>query len=117
VCGCDRRVHRNDCAAAAAGVDLSLRAGCGEPLPGWIACGPRFCETRTSYCQIVLSDVAELPSEFECKPLPASCSAANDIATSLDCSCFPQGTRCTSFCSVLDTATTFGFRLTCVGGG
>jgi hypothetical protein len=115
VCGCDTKIYKNACEAHVAGVDESLNGGCAERLPGRIPCGPRYCDARTTYCEIVLSDVAELPSDFTCKPLPAGCVALVRAGNS-SCSCLPTGTRCSSFCVVVDAGDTRGLRLTCVGG-
>jgi hypothetical protein len=115
VCACDGRIYRNPCQAHAAGTDESLNGGCEQQLPGKIACGPRYCEAQTSYCEIVLSDVAELPSDFTCKALPPACRAAFG-AGKPSCSCLPEGTRCASFCVVVDAKTAKSLRLTCVGG-
>ena len=73
VCGCDGRVHESACAAHAAGVDLAVMGGCGHTVPGFAACGPRYCDARTSYCQIDLSDVLEPPTDHACLPLPPAC--------------------------------------------
>jgi Kazal-type serine protease inhibitor domain len=112
VCGCDHRVYDSECAAQAAGVDLDVNGGCKALLPNFAACGSHFCDTRQSYCEIVLSDVTELPSDYSCKPLPASCAVVNGAAP--DCSCFPAGTRCLSFCGPLQTGGGVkGLHLTC----
>ena len=111
VCGCDGKVHASECEAHAAGVDLDANGGCRERVPGWIACGPRFCDARVSYCEIVLSDVFELPTDYTCKPLPAACVPEGDVARS--CDCFPAGTRCLSFCGYIPSGGLKGFHLTC----
>jgi hypothetical protein len=111
VCGCDGKVYGSLCEAAAAGVDASVNGGCRERVPDWIPCGGRFCEARTSYCEIVLSDVFEWPSDYVCRPLPTECAPMRTSAP--DCGCFPRGTKCLSFCGVVDTAGVAGFRMTC----
>ncbi len=74
--------------------------------------GPRFCDARKSYCEIVLSDVFELPTDYACKPLPAACVPDGDVAR--PCDCFPKGTRCGSFCGHLPSGGGVeGFHLTC----
>ena len=111
VCGCDGKAHGSECEARAAGIDLDANGGCRERIPGWIACGPRYCDAHTSYCEIVLSDVFELPTDYTCKPLPAACVPEGDVARS--CDCFPAGTRCLSFCGYIPSGGLKGFHLTC----
>jgi hypothetical protein len=115
VCGCDGRIYDDECSAHAAGVDLAVAGGCKDPIAGWAACGRRYCDVRTSYCEIFLSDVAELPTDYFCRPLPAGCLPADGAART--CDCFPAGTRCRSFCGPLSTApgSASGFHLTCQG--
>src|SRR5215813_10145801 len=69
ICGCDGKIYPNACAAEVAGVDFDINGGaCHQPkIPHFIACGGRYCDARTSYCEIVLSDVRELPSDYTCK--------------------------------------------------
>jgi hypothetical protein len=110
-CGCDGQVYANECRAAAAGVDLSVNGGCAAKVPGFIPCGAHFCDARTSYCEIVLSDVFELPTDRTCKPLPEACLP--DGGTARRCECFPAGTRCQSFCGHVETGGLAGFHLTC----
>jgi len=112
VCACDHRVYDNECVARAAGVDLDVNGGCKTLLANYAACGGHFCDTRRSYCEIVLSDVTELPSDYTCKPFPPSCQVGGGAAP--DCSCFPAGTRCLSFCGPIETASGVpGLHLTC----
>ncbi len=110
VCGCDGHVYGSECQAHAAGIDLDVNGRCREPAADWAPCGARFCDARVSYCEIVLSDVFELPTDFTCKPLPASCMV-DGVARA--CSCFPKGTRCESFCGVMETGGAATFHLTC----
>ena len=111
VCGCDGKIARSECEAHAAGIDLDVNGRCPERVPGWIACGARLCDAHTSYCEIILSDVVELPTDYTCKPLPPACVPQGDIAQK--CSCFPAGTRCSSFCGNIPTGPLDGLRLTC----
>ena len=104
VCGCDGTVYATDCAAAVAGQDVSAYAGC-TPPDGDFACGHRFCDAATEYCQRSVSDVIGIPDDWTCLPLPAGCGA------SPDCDCL-DGEPCGTMCS----ATGDGFRLTCPGG-
>lgn len=111
VCGCDRKVYGSACEANAAGIDLAVNGGCAAKVPDWIACGPTFCNARTHYCEIVLSDVFELPTDSTCKPLPPACVPEGGAART--CDCFPEGTRCRSFCGHLENGGVAGFHLTC----
>jgi hypothetical protein len=104
-------VYASECAAHAAGVDLDANGGCRERVRDWIACGPRFCDARSHYCEIVLSDVAELPTDYTCRALPPSCIPEGQVAR--DCKCFPAGTRCSSFCGHIESGGLAGFHLTC----
>jgi hypothetical protein len=114
VCGCDGKTYGNECAARAAGVDLAVMGGCAERIPDFAPCGLHYCDVRTSYCEIFLSDVFELPTDYFCRPLPASCTPDGATRT---CDCFPKGTRCDAFCGPLPTApgALTGFHLTCQG--
>jgi hypothetical protein len=111
VCGCDGKIYDTECEARAAGIDLDVTGACRETVPDWIRCGAHLCDARASYCEIVLSDVFELPTDSVCKPLPASCLPHGDTARG--CDCFPQGTRCLSFCGHIETGKLPGFHLTC----
>jgi hypothetical protein len=112
VCGCDGHVYVNECSAQAAGVDLATLGGCNAVLPDWAACGRRYCDVRTSYCEIYLSDVLEPPTDYFCRRLPAGCTPDGAPRT---CECFPDGTQCRSFCGPLPTGGLEGFHLTCQG--
>jgi hypothetical protein len=111
VCGCDGKVYATECEAHAAGIDLDVNGACRETVADWMPCGPRFCDARTTYCELVLSDVAELPTDHTCKPLPPACLAGD--AKTRSCACFPAGIKCGSFCGTFDTGGTPGFHLTC----
>ncbi len=111
VCGCDGHVYRSECDAHAAGVDLDVNGRCREHAAAdWAPCGARFCDARVAYCEIVLSDVFELPTDFTCKPLPASCLVDRAARS---CDCFPKETRCLSFCGPMETGGASTFHLTC----
>lgn len=114
VCGCDGNAHDDECAAHAAGVDLAVYGGCKAALADWAPCGPRFCDVRTSYCEIYLSDVFEIPTTYTCRPLPAACRA-REAGAPAACDCFPSDTPCLSFCGPLPTGGLTGFHLTCQG--
>lgn len=75
-------------------------------------CGPLACDVRASYCEIVLSDVPDPPTDYACKPLPASCLFADGAPPT--CACFPKDTRCRSFCGPIATKSgPPGIHLTC----
>jgi Kazal-type serine protease inhibitor domain len=115
VCGCDGKVYEGECAAHAARVDLAVMGGCKGMVPDWAACGPRYCDVRTSYCEIYLSDVFELPTTYACKPLPAACRRGPGSGAAPTCGCFPPGTPCHTFCGTIVTGGLPGFHLTCQG--
>jgi hypothetical protein len=116
VCGCDGKVHDSECAAHLAGVDLDVTGGCKTSIPDWAPCGPRYCDVRTSYCEIYLSDVFEIPTTYTCRPLPEACRPVDAApGATPSCSCFPAGTPCLSFCGPLPTGGLTGFHLTCQG--
>jgi hypothetical protein len=108
VCGCDFKMYPNECQAHSAGVDLAVNGGCREKVPDWLLCGSHYCDARTSYCEIVLSDVFELPTDWTCKPLPATCTPGG-----ASCDCFPKGTHCLGFCVSAETGGLPAYRLTC----
>ncbi|HEX3597909.1 MAG TPA: hypothetical protein VHU80_22525 [Polyangiaceae bacterium] len=113
VCGCDGKVYGTACAAHASGVDLAELGGCKTPVFDFIPCGQRYCDARTSYCEIYLSDVLEPPTTHACRPLPESCKPGASHPP--ECDCFPSGTPCTSFCGPMWTGGVRGFHLTCQG--
>lgn len=122
VCGCDGKVYADACTAQRAGVDLDVTGRCRESVPGHAACGAHYCDARTSYCEIYLSDVFELPTRHSCRPLPAACRAEAGEATKT-CACFLPETPCLSFCgpmltgpsSPAEAAPVLAFHLTCQG--
>ena len=114
VCGCDGKVYDNECAAHAAAVDLAVMGGCGTRMPSFIPCGKQLCDARKDYCAIYLSDVFDLPTDYFCRPLPASC-LPGDGSMRRVCECFPSEVACRSFCGVVTTDGLPGFHLTCQG--
>jgi len=97
-------------------VVVACKAGGGKAATGDHArCGPLECDVRTSYCEIFLSDVPEIPTNYFCRPLPPACLPGEGPART--CDCFPEETRCRTFCGPLPTASgaLTGFHLTCQG--
>jgi hypothetical protein len=116
VCGCDGQIYDSACAARAARVDLDVTGRCKALLPDWAACGARYCDARTSYCELYLSDVFDLPTTKTCRPLPAACRPRDgDAGAPPTCACFPAGTPCLTFCGPLSTGGLAAFHLTCQG--
>jgi hypothetical protein len=115
VCGCDGNVYENETQAHMEGVDLAVMGGCKSVLVDWAPCGPRYCDVRTTYCEIYLSDVFEIPSTYNCRPLPPACLPGADGFPARTCDCFPKDTPCLSFCGPLPTGGIPGFHLTCQG--
>jgi len=112
VCGRDAKTYDSECAARAARVPLSVTGGCHDGPPGWAPCGAHYCDVRAAYCEIVLSDVPDPPTDYACRPLPPACVAGDGPRPT--CDCFPAGTRCRSFCGPMDThGGPEGFHLTC----
>ncbi len=102
-CGCDGMVYGNACDAALAGIDVSQAGGC-VPPDGYFACGAGFCDIKTSYCQVQLSDVVGEPDVFTCLPLPGGCDP-------LDCACL-KGEACADMCENVGG----GLTVNCPGG-
>ena len=76
VCGCDGQSYDNVCYAAQAGVDLARAGGCS--VPGFFSCGWRLCAARGTYCQQSVSDVIDVPDDFQCLIAPAGCGQVAD---------------------------------------
>ena len=114
-CGCDGHVYESPCSAHAAGVDLAVTGGCKEAIRGYAPCGRSYCDVKIAYCEVFLSDVREIPTDYFCRPLPPGCRPGDGSART--CDCFPADTRCRSFCGPLPTApgAEVGFHLTCQG--
>jgi hypothetical protein len=89
---------------------LLLMAGCTPRRQKPFECGEQRCDARTSYCEMIKTDVPALPSTFTCKPLPDSC-----LSPAAGCDCFPAHTRC-DYCVVLDSGGARHFQRTCIGG-
>src|SRR5437588_2301446 len=84
------------------------------PMSATLPCGPALtCDPRTTYCEIINTDVPALPSNYSCRVLPETC-AVKTAETSTDCGCFPAETRC-PFCVPMDIGGVHTFRRTCVG--
>ena len=113
ICARDGKVYDNACAARAAGQELSVTGGCKALIPGYAACGAQYCDAQTSYCEIYLSDVPELPTDHFCRPLPNACKPVDGVAK--HCDCFAADTPCLSFCGPLLTGGIDAFHLTCQG--
>jgi len=113
VCARDGKVYDTACAARRAGQELSVTGGCKAHIPSYAACGASYCDARTSYCEIYLSDVPELPTDHFCRPLPNACKPVDGIAK--HCDCFAPETPCLSFCGPLPTGGIDAFHLTCQG--
>jgi hypothetical protein len=92
VCGCDRKVYGNSCAAAMAGVDLNAGEGCTAPQ-GYFDCGTIFCHVGSEYCQKTYGGAFDSPPTFTCKPIPAACNS------SPTCDCF-AGEECVMQCTM-----------------
>jgi hypothetical protein len=105
VCGCDGKVHGNDCAARSAGSDVSSTGGCTPPV-GQFACGPIFCALGSQYCQHGVSDVGGIPDDYACKELPAGCGKTPT------CACL-SAEPCGDWCA---SPALGEIRLTCPGG-
>ncbi|MDI1478899.1 hypothetical protein [Polyangium sp. y55x31] len=89
VCGCDGKVYADDCAARAAGVDVT-RDACATP-PGTFSCQQRFCKAGEEAC---LDDI--FFNDGWCAPLPEACKLDPNPT---DCACFGVSAPC-SDCSV-----------------
>jgi hypothetical protein len=101
VCGRDGRVYDDACKARAAGVALDVEGRCAALVPGWASCGATYCDARTSYCEIYLSDVPELPTGRHCRALPATCRSADGGAPS--CECLADRMKGPAFCGRIVT--------------
>lgn len=108
VCGADGTVYGNECAANAAGVDITDKPIC-KPPQGMMSCGSGFCDAGSAYCQTTGNDAigpGTPCASFVCQKLPASCVGKSD------CSCFPVTTPCGQQCKFDGN----GFVITCLGG-
>ncbi|WP_438011565.1 hypothetical protein WME89_24765 [Sorangium sp. So ce321] len=79
VCACDGQIEIEHCPELRR-VDISANGAC-TPPDGTFACGFRFCETGTEYCERI-----DYPSwhpglvAFVCRQLPASCNGSDTCA-------------------------------------
>ncbi|HVZ73070.1 MAG TPA: hypothetical protein VHJ20_11895 [Polyangia bacterium] len=85
VCGVDGHVYDDAAAARAAHIALAETDRCRALVPGWAPCGARYCDARTSYCEIYLSDAPEIPTGRACRPLPTACGSP------ASCDCLAPG--------------------------
>jgi hypothetical protein len=115
VCGCDGKIYENETQAHMEGVDLAVTGGCQSVIVDWAPCGAHYCDVRTTYCEIYLSDVFEIPTTYNCRPLPPACLPGADGFPERTCDCFPANTPCRTFCGPLPTGGLPGFHLTCQG--
>lgn len=113
MCGCDGKIYDDECDAHAHGVDPDVMGGCKGTVADFVPCGAHYCDARTSYCEIYLSDVLEPPPDHACRPLPSACLP--NAARPPSCDCFPAETPCLSFCGPMWTPGIQGFHLTCQG--
>lgn len=106
VCACGGTVAGNECGAFADGKDLWSKGGCTAP-EGLIACGAKFCQAASQYCQHTTSDVGSLPDDYICRELPAACGGVGT------CACL-AGEPCIG--SDLCTEANGGATIICPGG-
>ena len=105
-CGTDGKLYSNECEAHAAGVDVAPDGGCAGP-PGWVSCGPGFCDASMFYCQSTGNDAIGpgMPcTYYSCTQLPMECHM------STDCNCFQANAPCQ--CKYDGN----GFQVMCPGG-
>jgi hypothetical protein len=79
VCACGGTVAGNECGAFADGNDLAIDGGC-TPPEGMIACGAKFCQADSQYCQRTTSDVGGFPDSYTCLDLPEACGGVGTCA-------------------------------------
>ena len=103
-CGCGGQIYGNACTANAAGHDVGTSV-CPAPA-GLFACGEHFCDPKTQYCQLQISDVATEPDTYTCMALPAGCGA------SPSCPCLVNE-PCSNACTMQNGG---GLKLSCPGG-
>jgi hypothetical protein len=104
-CGCDGQIYGSACTANGAGHDVAPAGTCPAPV-GMFACGEHFCDSKTQYCQLQLSDVANVPNDYTCMQLPAGCGA------SPSCPCLVNE-PCSNACTMQNGG---GLQLSCPGG-
>jgi len=102
-------------AAALAVLALAALAGCASAPDASFACGSALrCDRATQYCETLKTDTPALPTDYACRPLPATCQASKEPAQQA-CGCFPAHTR-GDFCSAVDSSAGRAFYRTQVGG-
>ena len=87
VCACNGNVYDSECAAHAAGVDITNRGTCAPPT-GSFSCGPVFCIHGAQYCEKMVGGAVTNPGSYGCPSLPAGC---NGTAT---CACVTASSQC-----------------------
>ena len=88
VCGCDGVVYSNPCMAAAAGQDIDESGSGCKPPSETFACGPRFCNHATQYCEAMIGGPAGAAGSYGCHLLPAACG------TTPTCACLAGTAQC-----------------------
>jgi len=105
VCACNGELYANECAAAAAGMDVAFVGKCEVPN-GAFACGYSFCILDEEYC----AEIGGTQPSFQCIALPPVCQPP-DCSCITDCCECDNATCCAEFCSNVDGALTY----TCPG--
>jgi len=101
-----KRVDTSSAALTAASERPAASAG--------FACGKLLCDSQTTYCETINTDVPALPSNYACRPLPTACLPRAGAAAP-DCQCFPPRTR-GDYCSAAMVDGRRTFYRTTVGG-
>jgi hypothetical protein len=80
---CGGKVHRSECDANGARVDVSDLGGCTPPA-GTFSCGRFFCAQGSQYCAGTFTPLTPGQGIFQCLPLPSACG------TNPTCACVPE---------------------------